>query len=193
LRPIASHLARTGVTANQVTIASLAGSLLVSALLCGFANSATLFALLPVWVLVRMACATIDGTLAVEFGQKSRLGGILNEAGDIISEIGLFLPLAFVAPFSKSDVTLLIFLAVMSELAGMVGPLLGSSRRLEGPLGKADRSIVLALIGMAIVVLGRLPERAFIIVPILVAGLLMTIWNRARFALADPCGNGGPK
>jgi CDP-diacylglycerol--glycerol-3-phosphate 3-phosphatidyltransferase len=193
LRPIPSRLARTDVTANHVTISSLVDSLLVGALLCVFANSPALFAILPIWLLVRMACATIDGTPAVEFGQKSRLGGIPNEAGDIISEAGLFLPFAFVAPFSKVAITFLIFLGVVSELAGMAGPILGSSRRLEGHLGKADRSTVLALIGLAIAALGRLPERAFIVVPILATALLITIWNRVRFAFADPCGSGGQK
>jgi CDP-diacylglycerol---glycerol-3-phosphate 3-phosphatidyltransferase len=140
-----------------------------------------------------MACATIDGTLAIEFGQKSRLGGILNEAGDIISEIGLFLPFVFVAPFSKVAITFLILLVILSELAGMAGLLLGSSRRLEGSLGKADRSIVFARIGLTIAVSGRLPEHAFIIVPVLAIALLITIWNRVRFAFADPCGSGSQK
>ena len=53
--------------------------------LCAFAANHRLFVILPVWLVARTACATIDGTLAIEFGQKSRVGSILNEAGDIIS------------------------------------------------------------------------------------------------------------
>jgi CDP-diacylglycerol--glycerol-3-phosphate 3-phosphatidyltransferase len=83
------------------------------------------------------ACAAIDGTLAIEFGQKSRLGGI-NEAGDVVSDIALFSPFALVPPFS---ITLLICLACMSEPAGIAGALFGSARRLERPLGKSDRAI----------------------------------------------------
>jgi hypothetical protein len=85
LRPVAAKLVHAGVTANQITLASLAGSVAVGWLLCGHAGETSLFALLPGWIVIRTACASIDGTMAVEFGQKSRLGGFLNEAGDIAS------------------------------------------------------------------------------------------------------------
>jgi CDP-diacylglycerol--glycerol-3-phosphate 3-phosphatidyltransferase len=107
------------------------------------------FAWLPLWLPVRTAMAALDGTLAIEFGQNSRLGGILNEVGDVVSDIALFLPLAFVAPFSFNAVSSRIALIVCAEIAGVVGPLLGSDRRLDGPFGRADRSIVLAIIGPA--------------------------------------------
>ncbi|WP_165420333.1 CDP-alcohol phosphatidyltransferase family protein [Edaphobacter modestus] len=142
---------------------------------------------------MRTICATIDGTLAIEFGQKSRPGGFLNEAGDIISDIALFFPLAFVPPFSVVRIVFLIALIVLSEVAGIIGPLLGSDRRLEGPLGKSDRSIVLALIGWVTVVYGKLPEGAWLLVPVLCLALVATIWNRLRFALADPHRSTGGK
>ena len=186
LRPVAARLAQIGVTANQVTLTSLAGSVLVGALLCLFPGDPVLFAMLPLWLLARMMCATIDGTLAIEFRQKSRLGGILNEMGDIVSDVALFLPLAFVPPFSMAAITCVIFFIVSSELAGIVGPTLGSVRRLEGPLGKADRAIVLSVIAISIAVLGRLPDHAFVLAPAIALGLMVTIWNRLRFALAEP-------
>jgi CDP-diacylglycerol--glycerol-3-phosphate 3-phosphatidyltransferase len=184
-RPIAEHLARMGVTANQVTLASLVGSVAVGSLLCAYPAHPALFALLAVWMPVKTACAAIDGTLAIEFGQKNRLGGVLNEIGDIVSDAALFLPLAFVAPFTTNTIVFLIILIVLSEIAGIIGPSLGSDRRLEGPLGKADRSIILTVFGMMIAALGGLPEGTSILVPVLDAALIITIWNRLRFALAD--------
>ena len=121
LRPVAAKLAAFGVTANQVTLASLAGSLAVGGLLCARPSHTALFALLPVWLPVRTACAAIDGTLAIEFGQKSRLGGILNEAGDIASDMALFFPLALVVPFSLSSVLPVMALSALSEVAGIAG------------------------------------------------------------------------
>lgn len=185
LRPWAAYLARSGITANQVTVMSLIGSVVVGALLCAFAAERGLFAILPFWLAARTACATIDGTLAIEFGQKSRLGGILNEAGDIVSEIALFMPLMFVPPFSAAGVSLLIVLFVTSELAGIAPTLAGGERRLEGPLGKVDRSIILSAIALAIVVSGRLHESASILVPLLSGGAIVTIGNRARFAIHE--------
>src|SRR6202008_81489 len=109
----------------------------IGAVLSIFGDQSILFGLLPVWLLARMVFATIDGTLAVDFGQKSGLGGILNEGGDILSDIALFLPLAFITPFPPASVMLIIALTVLSEIAGIAGPLLGGSRRLDGPFGKA--------------------------------------------------------
>jgi hypothetical protein len=90
LRPWVAYLARSGVTANQVTVTSLIGSAVVGGPLCVFAAESGLFAILPAWLVARTACATIDGTLAIEFGQKSRLGGILNgfcQVGAIVTNV----------------------------------------------------------------------------------------------------------
>jgi CDP-diacylglycerol--glycerol-3-phosphate 3-phosphatidyltransferase len=145
LYPVAALLARTGVTANRVTLASLAGSIAVGSVLCSFPDRPALFGILPVWVLVRTACASLDGTLADEFGLKSRLGGVLNETGDILSEIALFLPLMFISSCTVAEGSIVIALVVLSELAGLAALAFGDQRRVEGPLGKADRSIVLSM------------------------------------------------
>jgi len=108
----------------------------------------------------------------------SRLEGILNEAGDLVSEIALFMPLMFVPPFSAEAVGVLIALVVASELAGIAPTMAGGERRLEGPLGKVDRSIILSVIALVIAVSGRLPESASILVPALSVGVIATIGNR---------------
>jgi len=185
LRPVASRLYEAGVAANQVTSTSIFGSVLVGALLCRFADQPSLFTILPAWLVARTALAAVDGTLATEFGQKSRLGGILSESGDVVSDFALFLPLALVSPFSAASITALIFLAAMSEFVGMAGTMLSGARRLEGPLGKVDRSIVLAHVAIAIAACGRLPEGAWFVVPALCLGRVVTIWNRLRFALVE--------
>jgi CDP-diacylglycerol--glycerol-3-phosphate 3-phosphatidyltransferase len=191
LRPIAAKLVRAGATANQVTLASLAGSIAVGWLLCTHSGETSLFALLPGWLVVRTACAAIDGTMAVEFGQKTGLGGFLNEAGDIASDAALFLPLAFVAPFSPSAIAFLIGLATLSEIAGIAGSFLGGDRRLDGPLGKADRSIVLMVLGVMTAIFGGLPPVASLVTPVLGTGLVLTIWNRLRYALTGRPGRAG--
>src|ERR1700722_15983629 len=83
-------------------------------MLSSFHSHRALFGLLPVWLLVRMACATIDGTLAIDFGQKSLFGGILNEVGDVGSDVVLLLPLAFVGPFTPVSVGAIVVLTVAS-------------------------------------------------------------------------------
>ena len=66
LMPVSARLARAGVVANQVTTVSIVGSLIMGGMLSLFHSHSILFGLLPVWVLVRMGCAAIDGTLAID-------------------------------------------------------------------------------------------------------------------------------
>ena len=95
LRPGVQRLYRRGITANQVTLAACLLSLLVGALVAGFASHLWLFALVPLWMFLRMALNAVDGMLAREFGQKSDLGAYLNELTDVIADSGL-LPLAWI-------------------------------------------------------------------------------------------------
>jgi CDP-diacylglycerol--glycerol-3-phosphate 3-phosphatidyltransferase len=188
LMPVSARLARAGVIANQVTTVSIVGSLIMGGMLSLFHSHSILFGLLPVWVLVRMGCATIDGTLAIDFGQKSRLGGVLNEVGDVVSDVVLFLPLAFVVPFSASSVGTVVVLAISSEVAGMLGPALGGSRRVDGPMGKADRGIALGILGLWTCCGGPLPsEAAWATLPF---GCLLAITTANRLYLARTEGLG---
>ena len=63
LRPLVGRLAAMGVTANQVTLIAAIVSVGIGALL--LVNPApALFALVPVWMLLRMGLNAIDGMLA---------------------------------------------------------------------------------------------------------------------------------
>ena len=74
LRPVAAALARSGVTANQVTIAAAAISIAVGAFVAWRAPERTPFLLIAIWMLVRMALNALDGMLAREYNQESRVG-----------------------------------------------------------------------------------------------------------------------
>src|SRR4051812_37526533 len=95
LRPLVAQLACGAMTANQVTLLAAAGSVAIAALIIWKTEHRILFLLLPFWLLVRMALNAIDGMLAREFGQKSRLGAYLNELCDVVSDAALYLPFAF--------------------------------------------------------------------------------------------------
>src|SRR6202022_3619611 len=117
------------ITANQVTIAAAAGSLAVGLLVGWFVEERALFLLLSLWLLARMALNAVDGMLAREFRQQSRLGAYLNELGDVVSDAALYAPFALVPPFGALGVGSVIVLAASSEFAGGLGPTLGASRR----------------------------------------------------------------
>ncbi len=183
LRPLVKRLYNVGITANQVTLTACILSILLGVLLTKFADISALFFLLPIWMFLRMALNAIDGMLAREFNQKTPLGGYLNEATDVISDTALYLPFAFVAPFGWGVISLVIFLAFMSEFLGVLGQVHGSGRRYDGPMGKSDRAFVFGLIGTIYAVLGQLPAWfgwALYAVAFLLA---LTCINRVRMGL----------
>ena len=79
LRPAVTLLHGWGVTANQVTLAACALSVALGLALYALPLAPAWFALLAPWLFVRMALNAIDGMLAREHNQKSRLGAVLNE------------------------------------------------------------------------------------------------------------------
>src|SRR5882724_507964 len=97
LRPLVRALAAGGVTANQVTLAAAAMSVVAGIALATYGETARVWLVLPVVLFVRMALNAIDGMLAREHGQKSPLGAFLNELSDVVSDAALYLPFALVA------------------------------------------------------------------------------------------------
>ena len=183
LHPLVKLLYSAGVTANQVTLAACVLSILLGALLIKFGDVFTLFFLLPIWMFLRMALNAIDGMLAREFNQKTPLGGYLNEATDVISDAALYIPFAFVAPFGWGVISLVIFLAFMSEFLGVLGQVHGSGRRYDGPMGKSDRAFVFGLIGTIYAVFGQLPSWFSWTLYAVALLLVLTCINRVRIGL----------
>lgn len=180
LRPAARGLAGAGVSANAVTVAATAISVLVGALLYRHADRPALFLLLPSWLFLRMAANAIDGMLARDFGEPTRLGAVLNEVGDVVSDVALYAPFAQVAPFAWPGVATVLALAVLVEMAGLLGPLVGCPRRHDGPMGKSDRALVFGALGLWLGLAGTLPDWASWIMPALAVAMAVTIVNRVR-------------
>jgi CDP-diacylglycerol--glycerol-3-phosphate 3-phosphatidyltransferase len=132
-----------------------------------------------------MSFNAIDGMLAREFGQKSRLGAYLNELTDVVSDSALYLPFALIAPFSIWWVGAVVLLAAISEYAGALGLMVGASRRYDGPMGKSDRAFVFGALGLWAGIAPSLPAWAAYIMPLVAAALVLTIVNRLRRGLAE--------
>jgi CDP-diacylglycerol--glycerol-3-phosphate 3-phosphatidyltransferase len=183
LRPLVSLLARSGVTANQVTLAAVALSLLQGGWIALASDKSSALLLLPLVLLLRMALNAIDGLLAREHGQQTRVGALLNELGDAVSDMALYLPLALVPGVSPVAVVAAVLAALLAEFAGVCAPLVGSARRYDGPMGKSDRALVFGLSGL-LLGLGWVPGWVASALAWCVALLgLVTLVNRARKAL----------
>ncbi|VVN97804.1 CDP-alcohol phosphatidyltransferase family protein [Pseudomonas fluorescens] len=189
LRPLVQRLFDNGNTANQITLLAGLISVLVGVAVASFAEHPWVFALIPVWMILRMALNAIDGMLAREFGQQSPLGAYLNELCDIIADSALILPFAMIPGADPLIVLLVTLLALFSEYAGVLGPMVGASRRYDGPMGKSDRALVLGVLATGIA-LGWLAAAWINGLLLVVAALLLfTLVNRVRQGLKEARNN----
>jgi len=184
LRPIVNWLARIGVTANQVTIAALLLSFSAGHVIARTHGGHSLL-LLPVVLFVRMALNAMDGMLAREHNQKSALGAILNELGDVVADVGLYLPLAVVPGFEPWLVVGAVILSILTEMTGVVGVQIGASRRYDGPLGKSDRAFLFGLMGLLLGLQVAIERGIPYVLFAMTLLNVLTILNRARHALLE--------
>lgn len=144
-----------------------------------------LLLLVPVILFIRMALNAIDGMLAREHNMKSKLGNILNELGDVVSDAALYLPFAFMPYFSAPLIVGIVVLSIVSEMTGVLGVVIGGSRRYDGPMGKSDRAFLFGLISL-LISLG-VPTTKWLSVLLMIT-LFLIIWNilnRIRRALQE--------
>jgi phosphatidylglycerophosphate synthase len=190
LRPLVNALVAAGVTPNHLTLSAALGSVGVGLALAAAGSRPRLLLLLPAWLFVRMALNAMDGMAAREHGRMSRLGGALNEVGDVVSDAALYLPLAALGPRHLWPVVAFTLGALLTEFCGVLGPALGSGRRYDGPMGKSDRALVVGALGL---IGGILPRTIAWWPPVLEAAALLTLvtcWNRVAGALREPAAAG---
>jgi CDP-diacylglycerol--glycerol-3-phosphate 3-phosphatidyltransferase len=185
LRPLTRGLAAAGITANQVTLAALVFSCLAGAVIIWQPLNRSLLLLIPLTLFLRMALNAIDGMLAREHNMKTRLGAVLNELSDVISDTALYLPLGLVPAFNHWLIVGLVILAVMGEMMGVVAIQIGASRNYAGPMGKSDRAFAFGLLAL-LLGLGT-PEGAWVsgVLSVMLLLSAFTIYNRARLALRE--------
>lgn len=184
LRPLMFWLYHHRVTANGVTLAAMALSLITGALLIIFPYP-TLYFLLPVVLFIRMALNALDGMLARECQQKSRLGAILNETGDVLSDLALYLPFMLLPDSSALLVVVMLFCALMSEFCGVLAQTINGIRSYAGPLGKSDRALVFGSWGLALAIWPQITQWNNVVWSLAIVLLLWTAVNRCRSALSD--------
>ena len=185
LRPVCQQLARHGVTANQVTVCALILSGLLGASIAFWPEARWPLLAVPVVLFLRMALNAIDGMLAHEHGMQSRLGGVLNELGDVMSDAVIYLPFALLEGVPAWGVVVAVVLAGISEMTGVMAVVIGATRRYDGPMGKSDRafwfSVLAILLGFGV------PTEPWVVPAmwLLIALSVLTIVHRAHRALRE--------
>lgn len=193
LRPLVTQLATWQISPNQVTtsailLSGVTGLALVQSTQLAhpwLPTTQQVLCTLPIALLVRMALNAIDGMLAREHGQKSALGCILNEMGDVISDVALYLPFALIVGVSAPLIVSIVIFAIASEMVGVLGYEISHKRHYEGPMGKSDRAFVFGVISL-ILGLGVAPTQWLTIV--LSGVIILQIWtiiNRTQGMLQE--------
>ncbi|WP_313672701.1 CDP-alcohol phosphatidyltransferase family protein [Sphingobacterium multivorum] len=184
LMPILNFLHKRKITANQITIGSIVFSLII-ALFFWYADRFPIFFLvLPIGLLLRMALNALDGMMARLFNQTSKTGEVLNEVGDIVSDVVLFFPLLKFHPESVYTIVAFIVLSVVNEFCGLIGKVIANDRRYDGPMGKSDRALLLGVYGILALLHISIVAFSGYIFGVLCLLLLLSSVTRLRKALA---------
>jgi CDP-diacylglycerol--glycerol-3-phosphate 3-phosphatidyltransferase len=189
LRPWVRQLAEWRVSPNSITIAAILLSAAMGLAIVLAPQSRMVLLLLPPVLFGRMALNAVDGMLAREHDLTTRLGGILNELGDVVSDAALYLPFALIPTVSAVWIVLIVLLAILTEMAGVLGLAMAQTRCYEGPMGKSDRALVFGAVALA---LGLGVEPSLWLNGVWVGVVLLqlvTLVNRVRAMLREevPC------
>ncbi len=148
LKPILTLLHKQGITANQITISSILLSFIIGVGFWFADINIVLFLILPIGLFIRMALNALDGMMARTYNQQSKKGEILNEIGDIVSDLFVFFPLLKFERDIFYLIAVFICLSIINEFAGILGKVVSNERRYEGPMGKSDRALLLGIYGI---------------------------------------------
>ncbi|MFS4473924.1 CDP-alcohol phosphatidyltransferase family protein [Chryseobacterium sp. T20] len=185
LTPVLLFFHRNKITANQITISSILLSVIIGILFWNADLSKWFFLSLPVGLLLRMALNALDGMMARKFNQTSKLGEVLNEMGDIVSDVIIFFPLLKFQPESLYLIVIFIVLSIINEFAGLMGKIVGKERRYEGPMGKSDRALILGLYGLLMLIGVNISGVSRYIFGIIIALLLISTYIRLKKSLHE--------
>ena len=183
LHPLLVWLHQKKVTANLITVVAIVFSFCIGVLFWEASTVPFFFLALPIGLLIRMILNALDGMMAREFGQTSRLGEVLNELGDVISDVFIFFPLLKYHPESLYLIVIFIVLSVLNEFAGIMGKVLGGERRYEGPMGKSDRALLIGVYGLIAYLGISIHPYSQIIFAVVIVLLLLSTFIRLKKGL----------
>lgn len=181
LRHIRDWIVKNKFSPNQITLFTCLLCIVYSIFIVWPITSKLFLIFLPIFLLVRMALNALDGMVATHTNNTTKLGVILNEVCDVISDLALFA--AFLSVLNN-DIPLwlvLMFASIMIEFVSLAVFQANGIRPLSGPFGKSDRAVYLGLLALLIVFQSgnNTLFQIYIIIGLVLA--LITIWNRTKF------------
>lgn len=180
-RAIAARMAKSSVTPNQISMASVLFALVGAAALVWRPGFAGLFTC-ALCIQLRLLCNLIDGMVAVEGGKASPLGRIYNEFPDRVTDTLFIVALGYAANAPWLGWLGAVF-AVGTAYVRVFGGSLGLAQDFRGPVAKQQRMALLTLgclAAMAELYWNAPPRALFIAAALIAAGSLLTCATRTR-------------
>jgi phosphatidylglycerophosphate synthase len=140
---LASAMAKSSITPNQISMLSILFAGISAALLAWSPTTAGLL-LCAACIQLRLICNLIDGMVAVEGGKSSALGRIYNEFPDRVTDSLLIIALGYACDWPWLG-WLGALLALTTAYIRVFGGSLGFVQDFRGPLAKAQRMAVLTV------------------------------------------------
>ena len=128
------------------------------------------------------ACGLVRDDIYI-LGFFYSLGAILNETGDVISDIALYLPFLFLPESNASLVILMLFCTILTEVCGLLAQTINGIRSFAGPFGKSDRALIFGLWGLAVAIYPQWMQWNNLFWSIASILLIWTAINRCRSVL----------
>ena len=147
LQPLLQRMRKWGVPPNLLTLLGILLSLAMG-IYALYGDRTIALILMPIVLLLRMALNALDGMMARQYNLQSKMGALLNEMGDVVSDIVLYYPLYVLFAMDQIWVMCFLLLSVLNEFAGLLGQALGGARRYDGPMGKSDRALVMGVLSL---------------------------------------------
>lgn len=178
LKPVLEYLHRKNISANQITVSSIVLSLLIGVCFWFADENIFLYLTLPIGLFIRMALNALDGMMARTYNQQTKKGEILNELGDVVSDLFIFFPLIKHESSCLYLVIAFICLSIINEFAGVLGKIISGERRYEGPMGKSDRAFFIGLYGILSFLSIKLGSYSFYVFTAVIILLLISTSTR---------------
>ena len=146
LMPLLKLLRRFGISPNSITIFSIFLSFIISYFFWNTSDNSSYFLIVAFGLLFRMMLNALDGMMARIYNLQSKLGEILNEVGDIISDVAIYFPLILFEFLEIEIAIIFILLSIINEFCGVIAKVISGERRYDGPMGKSDRAFLIGVI-----------------------------------------------
>ena len=146
LTPLLKLLRRLGISPNSITIFSIFFSFVISYFFWNASDNSSYFLIVAFGLLLRMMLNALDGMMARIYNLQSKLGEILNEVGDIISDVAIYFPLILFECLEIEIAIIFILLSIINEFCGVIAKVISGERRYDGPMGKSDRAFLIGVI-----------------------------------------------